>query len=326
MDNVKAVDILREIKKGKTHRLYLLFGSNGTYLKENIVTSLSDLLIDQKTGAFDYALYYGKNLSSNELSHFLNSPPFGKAKLIVVKDAGQIKKTELKKILSFQIPEFSTLVIISEADMKVTTSEKDAVSINSYSITRTMIKSWIKSKAKENGKKISDEAIAELITRLDSDLFLLSSEIRKLSLFAGENKSITEEDVSKVVKFIPEIGVFPLIDAIVSGKKSTALKMYKDFLNSQDSVPQQLLSLLLKTFMQMALIKELTAQGVNKNDIAGKAGIYPTFLVNKLIPTVQKLKYKDIVNKFHLLNEIDVKSKNGEVNLPLAISLFIEKS
>lgn len=322
----KALDILKEIKQGKTHRLYILSGVNGTYLKNNIVDNLKELLIDKKTEAFDFITFYGKSLSSNEILNSVNTPPFGKAKLIVVKNIEQMKKSEIKKVLSWKIPESSILIILSNSELKIAPKEEDSAIVNSYSITQTMLKSWIKKKAREDGKKISDEAVSELILRLDGDLFLIASEVKKLALFAGNDKEITKEDVAKVVEFIPEIRIFDLVDAIVSRKKTTALKMLKTFLDIQDSSPEQLLSLLLKTFMQMALIKELLTKNVKKTDIASKGKIYPPFLVNKLLPLAQKMHYNDIINEFKLLSKIDVQSKKGEINLPLHLRLFIEKN
>ena len=324
--NKKALDILSEMKKGRIHKFYILAGENNAYLKNNIADELKKLLVDEQTEAFDFITCYGKNLSSNEVSYFLNSPPFGRAKLVIVKDGEQIKKSELKKIFSLNIPEFSTLVILFNLDIKANIAEKDSVIIDSYSITKTMLKNWIKKKAKEFNKKISDDAVSELAVRLDNDLFVIASEIKKLALYVGENKEITKEDVMNVVEFIPEIGIFNLTDTIVSGKKSKALSMLKNFLSLQNSTPEQILFLLMRTFMQMALIKELLLKGVKKSEIASKGGIHPPFLVGKLLPIVQKMKYSEILQKYHELNKMDVQSKKGEIDLPLLLNLFIEKS
>jgi DNA polymerase-3 subunit delta len=51
---------------------------------------------------------------------------------------------------------------------------------------------------KEFGKEISDDALAELVTRVGPNLRSLASEIDKLSLFAGERPSITLEDVRTI--------------------------------------------------------------------------------------------------------------------------------
>ncbi len=321
----KAIDVLKEIRGGKIHRLYLLISPEGDYLKNNIVTALKENLIDKETEAFDFTTMYGKNTTANELSHSISTPPFGKAKLIVVKDAEQIKKSDIKKIMAFEIPDFSTLVMIFNSDTKLSPKEKNSTIVNSYSITQTMLKAWIRRKAKENGKKITNDAISELIERVDSDLYLISSEIKKLSLFVGDSKEITREDVMAVVDYTPEIKIFDLIDAIIAEKRTKALKLLKEFLNSEESSPEQLLSLLIKTFMQMAFIKELSERGFSKKEIIETGKIYPQFIINKLLPLTDKARYNDIINKFNALTELDVKSKKGEIELPLQLRLFVEK-
>ncbi len=320
----KAIDVLKEIKKGEVHRLYLLTGENGDYLKKQIIQNIVSLKISKGFESFDYIVIAGNNTSSNEVYDALKSPPYGNGKVIVIRNAEKIKKRDFKKILETKVPEDTVLIILFDETTTQSPLEKDSVIVDDYSITSTMLKKWIRDKVKMYGKKIENEAVSALLERLDGDLFIISSEIKKLALFTEERKVISKKDVEIVVKYIPEIKVFHLVDLIVNNKKSEALKTFNQFTKDENASPEQILSLLLRSFMHLITIKELLLTNIRVSEIAQKGNIHPSFIVKKLLPIAKSSDLNDIIEKFHTLKNIDVESKKGETEIPLALKLFIE--
>ncbi len=320
----KAIDVLKEIKKGEVHRLYLLTGENGDYLKKQIIQNIVSLKISKGFESFDYIVIAGNNTSSNEVYDALKSPPYGNGKVIVIRNAEKIKKRDFKKILETKVPEDTVLIILFDETTTQSPLEKDSVIVDDYSITSTMLKKWIRDKVKMDGKKIENEAVSALLERLDGDLFIISSEIKKLALFTEERKVISKKDVEIVVRYIPEIKVFHLVDLIVNNKKSEALKTFNQFTKDENASPEQILSLLLRSFMHLITIKELLLINIRVSEIAQKGNIHPSFIVKKLLPIAKSSDLNDIIEKFHTLKNIDVESKKGETEIPLALKLFIE--
>ncbi len=320
----KAIDVLKEIKKGEVHRLYLLTGENGDYLKKQIIQNIASLKITKGFESFDYIIITGNNTSTNEVYDALKSPPYGNGKVVVIRNAEKIKKRDFKKIIETKIPEDTVLIILFGGTTTQSPLEKDSIIVDDYSITSAMLKKWIRDKVKVYGKKIENEAVSALLERLDGDLFIISSEIKKLALFTEERKVISKKDVEIVVRYIPEIKVFHLVDLIVSNKKSEALKTFNKFTKDENASPEQILSLLLRSFMHLATIKELLLTNTRVSEIAQKGDIHPSFVVKKLLPIAKSLNLNDIIEKFHTLRDIDVKSKKGEIEIPLALKLFIE--
>ncbi len=320
----KAIDVLKEIKKGEVHRLYLLTGENGDYLKKQIIQNIASLKITKGFESFDYIVIAGNNTSTNEVYDALKSPPYGNGKVVVIRNAEKIKKRDFKKIIETKIPEDTVLIILFGGTTTQSPLEKDSIIVDDYSITSAMLKKWIRDKVKMYGKKIENEAVSALLERLDGDLFIISSEIKKLALFTEERKVISKKDVEIVVRYIPEIKVFHLVDLIVSNKKSEALKTFNKFTKDENASPEQILSLLLRSFMHLATIKELLLTNTRVSEIAQKGDIHPSFVVKKLLPIAKSLNLNDIIEKFHTLRDIDVKSKKGEIEIPLALKLFIE--
>jgi len=320
----KAIEVLKEIKKGEVHKLYLLTGENGDYLKKQIIQNITNLKVTRGFESFDHVVVNGNSTSANEIMNILKSPPYGNGKVVVIESAEKIKKRDFKKILEMSIPEDTVLIILFNDNITQSPAEKDSIIIDNYSITTAVLRKWIKEKVGAYNKKIENEAINALLERLDGDLFAMSSEIKKLALFAAEKKIISKSDVEAVVRYIPEIKIFNLIDLIVSNKKSEALKTFNEFMKDENASPEQILSLLLRSFMHLATIKELLLNNVRSSEIAQKGNIHPSFVVKKLLPIAKGSNLSNIIKKFHTLEEIDIKSKKGEVEVPLALRLFIE--
>ena len=321
----KAIDVLKEIKKEEVHRLYLLAGKNGDYLKKQIIQNIVNAKVTKGFESFDYVVVRGDNTSVNEITNTLGSPPYGNGKVVIIENSEKIKKKDFKKILGIKIPEDTVLIILFNNDLtNQSPVEKDSVIVDDYSITNAVLKKWIKDKVKTYGKKIDNEAVDAIIERLDSDLFTISSEIKKLALFTAEKKVISKSDVETVVRYIPEIKIFNLVDLIINNKKSEALRMFNEFVKDENASPEQILSLLLRSFMHLVTIKELLLNNTRVGEIAQKGNIYPSFIVKKLLPIAKDSNLNDIIEKFHTLEDIDVKSKKGEIEVPLALKLFIE--
>ncbi len=321
-----AIEVLQDLKKGEVHKLYLLFGIGGDYLKSQIIKAIKENSLTPETEIFDYVELNGNTSSASEIIRILESPPFGKKRIVSVKDGEQLKKAELKKILANTIPAFSVLLITASLQSKpANVKENDVVFVKEYFLSLPLLRKWIKNKAKTYGKKIQKDATEELIERLDHNLYFISSEIKKLSLYVGEKDTITKEDVRKVVEAMPQTKIFNLVDDIIYRKKITALKTFSEIISKENVPPEQLLSLLLRTLAHTITIKELSAKGTNQKEIAKKTGIYPSFIVGKLLKTTAKIPLKNIISDFHKLETIDIKSKKGEIELPLALKLFIEE-
>ncbi len=320
-----ALNVLNELEKNKIHRMYLLSGKEGTYLKIQIVKKIKDRFVDEQTEAFDFIELNGEDTTALDVLNALSSVPLGRGKLVVLKDADKAASAEMKKIYSIEIPSFSVLVIISQSKRGPKISEGDAVIVSKYAVTAELTRKWIKDRCGENGKEISSIAINDLMNRVDGDFFLLLSEINKLALFIGERKKIEQDDVEKVVKYIPETKIFALIDAVVAKKKRAALKMLNQMLSVDAASINLTFFWLLKTSSYVILIKEFINNNGHKSAVsASKELNIPLFSVHKLLPIAEKFTFSQLVETFHALEEIDVKSKTGEMDLPLAFKLFIQ--
>ena len=117
---------------------------------------------------------------------------------------------------------------------------------------------WIMEKAQTEQVKIEQDAARELVDALGADMMLISQELEKLILFAGEKKRITLGDVETMVLAAKQRSLYELTDAISSKDKTRALAVLDALLSTGEGDEAAIghLYMLARTFRQMLVIVE----------------------------------------------------------------------
>src|SRR5262249_25835864 len=91
---------------------------------------------------------------------------------------------------------------------------------------------WVMDKARQENVKIDQDAARELVDSLGADMMLVSHELEKLVLFAGEKKHITLGDVETMVLAAKQRSLYELTDAISAKNKTRALAVLDALLSA----------------------------------------------------------------------------------------------
>jgi DNA polymerase-3 subunit delta len=117
---------------------------------------------------------------------------------------------------------------------------------------------WVIDQAQKEGVKVEQDAARELVDALGADMMLVSRELEKLILFAGDKKQITLGDVETMVLAAKQRSLYELTDAISARDKARALAVLDALLSSGDGDDAAIghLYMLARTFRQMLVILE----------------------------------------------------------------------
>jgi DNA polymerase-3 subunit delta len=117
---------------------------------------------------------------------------------------------------------------------------------------------WIIEHAHQQGVKVEQDAARELIDALGADMMMVSSELEKLILYAGEKRHITLGDVETLVLAAKQRSLYELTDAISAKDKARALAVLDAMLQSGEGEDAAIghLYMLARTFRQMLVILE----------------------------------------------------------------------
>lgn len=326
MRELSAINLLSELDKViPEERLILLLGEE-PYLKDQIIQKFSEKIFGEKINDFDFIKLASIELTVPEYINFITTQPFSNYKLVVIKNAEDLPRQILSDILKQSIPEFTKVILITSKE--INTTRADAIIIKDYTLPMNQVEVWIEKKARENGKTISKEATRELIKRLDTNFYLLSSEIKKLSMYIEDRKEIRIEDVKAIVKEIPEDDIFDFVDAIMFDKREKALNLLDYFLksNNQENI---VLYQILRTFSTYLIVNDLkNKEKHNLKEINDYLkNIFGTYLrrqtLEEIVRNLDKINISTLLKQYVYLTELDVKSKTGEIDLPLALRNFV---
>jgi len=155
-------------------------------------------------------------------------------------------------------------------------------------------------------KKIAPTALNLLLENTGHDLWLLTSEIRKLA-YSCPKEIISIDLVRQLNPITYEKNIFGLTDAISTKNKTLAVKLLNEQYNAGLS-DEYLLSMLVRQFRTLLQIRQSLDQNIGPAQIAKKLNLHPfvvkkgisqaaNFSVNHLRHYINQLLYLDFINK-----------------------------
>jgi DNA polymerase-3 subunit delta len=257
----------------------------------------------------------------NFIENFQSVAMFKEKKLIVLKSAS--KNFEFKESFRKEIKKFANskeiILFYEEGDLKDDFFEKikkNSKWQNFQILEGEKLKLWIKKEIKKFGAEIEENALKRLIEFVDSDLWRMENEIKKLVSFS-QGKKIGLKDVEALVSPEIETDIFKTIDAIGQKNKVLALKLIHKHLEKGDS-PLYLLSMINYQLKNIILVKDL----IERRRPLIEAGLYP-FLLQKTIYQARKFSFQEIKKIYQRIFEMDLKIKSGQINPELALDLLV---
>ena len=183
------------------------------------------------------------------------------------------------------------------------------------------LRSWAQTRVAQSSGTISATAMRLLADFAGTSLWTLASEIDKLCLYA-EGRSITDEDVRRLVPDLRESSIFALVDAVVEGKKSRAYRELNQLVESGASA-SYILAMLARQFRMLALSKSLEQKGVPMQDMGRRLGIASEYALGKVLDQVALYEMEEITRAYEMILSADLAFKTGELPERLALELLV---
>lgn len=304
-------------------------------IKEKFLEKSSSSLV---SGSFDFE--EEKNINFSEIKKSFGSKGlFFEKQLIIVKNLLAIAhKDEVLKMVEFlkslkNIFDDKDLVVVFWEKGK--TNEKNelfkllkfkAKSQKFELLSGVKLANWINSELeKENSEvKFSSKALERLITYCGGGLSVIQNEIKKIANYKNKG-TVSEEDVELLVKEKINSNIFGAIEAISSGNKKLALKLFHEQIQKGED-PIYILMMYVYQFRNFLKVSEYFEKGERNNyDIAKKAGLH-SFVVKKILDQISGFSPERIRNIYKRLQIIDEKIKTGKGEIKVELDRFIVES
>ena len=335
---MKIEELEKELRTGKLHGLYLLYGEE-TFLLENCLKSIKKIF-GEKINGINYILIDETNV--NGIVSDIETPAFGfEKKLIIAKNTGLLKKdlkkkskndnNDLKEKINLYIKENidqineTTVIVFVEQNVEkcelLSTIDKLGVVCNFEYQKPLQIQNRLK--AIINAYKINIEmnTLMYLIECCGTDMQELINETRKLIEYTGEGNTITKEAVDKIAIKKMESIIFDLTDSL--GKKNTkqAIEVLRNLVLSKEPL-QKILITLYNHFKKLYLTKLAISQ--NK-DVASYLDLKPnqSFLTSKYKAQAGYFKLKELRRILQEFCDLDYKYKIGLIDLNVGLEAIL---
>ena len=314
-----------------------LYGADNFRSFEKLSALKNKYLEKNSSGTDLSVLDYEDNSSAKNLSDALSAQGlFSTKQLVIVKNiilnASIDKQKEifefLKSNLTLKKDTDSVVVFFENGSPKkngslfkflVTHSKKQEFA----PLSGAQLTNWALAYSKNISSEISfsRSALNMLLVATGNDLHILSNEITKLINYKNSG-TITEEDVSLLVKSKVDSTMFETIEALLSGNKTHALELFHEQIAKGEDV-FYILSMYTYQIRTLLKIGDFYWQGMtNTSEIAKASKLHP-YVVQKTLSQVRSIEEEKAKQVLRDLAEIDQNAKTGKVDPILALDTFI---
>ena len=333
---MEARDAIKDVRAGKIAPVYAIYGKD-RYRMGQFASMLTEQLLGPDERELGIVRYDTAETSLEEIIGEAETLPFFvPKKLIIVRDSsvlcaaakeGKIEHKTERFLTYMENPsETSVIVFMVQAD-KLDERRKTVKLLKERNLlvafpelTETELKTWIIRRAKDQKRIIGDDAASLLISRIGTGMQALSQEVDKLCLFAGEEGSISEEDVARLTASTVEEDVFALIDAIAELKMDRTMALYRELLLRKEE-PIRIAALVARQLRIMLQIKELERHRYSPQQMASQLGIHP-YAVKLAAEKAKRFDVSVLGRHLSALADLDYRMKTGKVDKELGLQLF----
>ncbi len=271
---------MKNQRKNVISPLYYIYGEED-YLVEKNLEDIKSKAVTKGFESMNYHVYGGKGIDPYEIiSTAMTLPAFSEKRLVVVKDMDTVPAAKEKVFEEYvKNPSPSTCLVFTASTWKINKSSAIFKSITKagcvkvhYLLKENALISWIKKKAAEDGKTISDHVARQLTQVAGSRLRDVCGELEKIILFVGNSTVIEAKDVEASSIDVKEETIFALSDAM--GKKDVK-EAYRILGKLSGEAPVMVLGAVIRQFRILFKIKSALANGTSAAKLSSLLKLQP---------------------------------------------------
>lgn len=314
----------QDIKTGQFHHMYLLYGEEA-YLRISFRNKLREAMVGEDT--MNYHYYTGKNIDVLEVKDMAETMPFfAERRLIVIEDSGLFKSAAEDWVSLVEHLSEATCLMFVETEVDKRSRLYKKISTLGYCAcfmrqTEAQLGRWILGLLGQQQMKITKEALDALLERTGTDMECIKNETAKLVSYCMGKEGITTRDVEAVCAERLENRVFQMIEAMAAGQEEAALSLYYDLLALKEP-SMRILYLIARQMNQLLMVRELSASGNSRDQIAGALKLKP-FIAGKLMGQARAFSVNQLKRYVTLCVEAEESVKTGKLGERLAVELVL---
>jgi DNA polymerase-3 subunit delta len=315
---LQSLEELENDLRDRWRSVYLILGAE-QYQCRSAIALLKSKAMPADAVVFDYSEFTVGDASVDEILEAANTFPMAsKRRLVLVTKVEKLKDFEQESLLEAlsQLSVRSVLLLHAEEldhRKRFYKNLQDKYCVAEFSkLKGVALERWADAFLRRQGYQAPNSSIKRILELAGSDLQTLASELEKLMLYAGEQKTISANAIEELVRTSRQHGIFELIGAIGQRDRNAALKSLASLL-SMGEHPLVIVAMMARHCRQIMIAKEGLDHGTNAREIGSMAQI-PPFLLDQFLRQARAADNASVQTMYLRLASIDKKLKSSSLD------------
>ena len=311
----------RHLERQSLRPVYLFYGEE-EFLMERALRRLEQGLSEKWGEAASRVVREAPEVSPEEFfAQARMSTLWGSGQLLILRRAETYPAQALNAVVDYlDHPAPRSVVILTAPSLKTRDAEKHPVfgrlakneaAVGFFRLREGDLLPWLTREAKRLGKTMTPAAAQRLVEVVGDNLSELHQELKKLALFAGDETSLTPQQVSQLASHSRSYNIFALTDALGEAALPRRLAAL-DHLLDLGEPPARILTMLARQLRLLIRYKE-AAPHSTPADLAKLLKLHPG-IVKKVGRQAEKFSLPALQAHLELLHQADLSLKTSAAN------------
>ena len=312
---MKFTDLPQNLKK-EIFKLYILKGDDN-FVIQSAIKHISNAC-GNEMGDFNKSFFNDENFSSEKVKEACLMLPIGNdRKFVLIKNVLKLSEAEKTNMLEIikELPQTTTLVIVYNDAWKFL---KDGEIVDCGKLGNDILSKYILVEASKSNKKITQEAILQLISLCNNNMTKISNELKKVICYC--DNEISSEDINEIVEKDNEYQIYELSENLGKKKTLESIKILTSFLQKKEPF-QSIFGLISNHFRR---IIHSSLSNLSNAELANMFSVkeYAIIKAREQSKYFSKAQLKNILE---ILEETDNMVKSGKMSAENAIYYLVFK-
>ena len=321
------VDPIAELKKKGPRPLYAIDGDERVLIDE-MVQAILEAAVPAHARDFNLDRLSGREVTvTRVLDTAQTLPAFSERRVVIVEHADKLGFDKAEAFLGYvDNPNPSTVLVLVCDRFDGRTKAYKAIKKAGYAVRMAKPKprempQLIKRRAEAAGISINQSAIRALADATGADVGAASQALEVLSLYTG-GRSITADDVTRVISVTREESIFELVDAIGHGDRAAVLTALHTMLVVNREPPLRMLFMVGRHYRNLLKARAALDAGANRDAILAEVGV-PPFLLTNLLDQARRHSLAELVRGLGAVTHADQELKGGPLSSPRTMERLV---
>lgn len=311
--------------------VYVIYGKDSFLVNKRLEAVLDELLSPEERDMALVSCDADKIEAAAVLDELRTLPFLAERKVVLLRDADKFLSAYSDQLLKYlDSPARSGILVLTlstlRSNTKIAKKLASAGQVDKIEELRKGDMAGFAVQVAKNdfNKKLSPNAARMVVEYAGDDVSMISNEIAKLSVYAGDAPEITQADITALCGSNRQYDVFNVIDAMTAGNAEEAVRRLRNMFISDKDAEYTVIGAFAFHFRRMFQARAMMDKGANAGQIAADLRIY--YGKEQFFANLGVWNLRTLADVIKALARIDYESKTGRARVQVEVEQLVVKA